>query len=81
LQAHAFKEEHLRFDDTPRTWEPCYIIYDPARTATPGKSCATGTVVASWVNNRLLIWEATQNFWLPDEIIADVFKSDAEWDR
>jgi hypothetical protein len=78
-QTHAFKEEHLRFDDTPRTWEPCHVIYDPARTATPGKSCATGKIVASWLANRLHVWEATQNFWLPDEIIADVFESNAEW--
>jgi hypothetical protein len=25
-QARAFKEEHFRFDDRPRTWEPTYVI-------------------------------------------------------
>jgi hypothetical protein len=32
-QTHAFREEHFRFEDRPRTWEPVYVIYDPARTA------------------------------------------------
>ncbi len=55
------------------------MIYDPARTNIPGKSCATGKVVASWVSGRLHVWEASQNFWLPDEIIDDVFKSNEQW--
>jgi hypothetical protein len=78
-RARAFKEEHLRFDETPRSGEPCHVIYDPARTAVPGKSCATGKIVASWVANRLLVWEATQAFWQPDELIDDVFKSMDKW--
>jgi hypothetical protein len=77
-QARAFKEEHFRFDDRPRTWEPTYVIYDPARTVGP-KSCATGKVVASWVGGRLLVWEATQAFWQPDELIDDIFKANDEY--
>jgi hypothetical protein len=53
-ETNAFKEEHLRFSDISRTWEPVYVIYDPARTAVTGKSCATGKVAASWVWGKVV---------------------------
>lgn len=77
-QARAFKEGMLRFDSIQRTFEPCYAIYDPARTAGP-KSCATGKIVASWIGGRLLVWEAVQAFWQPDEIIADIFETNRQY--
>lgn len=33
----------------------------------------------SWVGGRLLVWEATQAFWQPDEIIADMFEANAKY--
>jgi hypothetical protein len=78
-ESQPFKESMFRFEMRTRTWEQVYIIYDPARTAGPGRSCATGKVVASWIGGKLLIWEATQAFWMPAEIIDDIFASDDEW--
>ncbi len=74
-EARSFRSEMFRFEDRVRTWEPVYVIYDPARTVGP-QSCATGKVAASWVGGRLLVWEATANFWQPDELIGDVFEAD-----
>jgi hypothetical protein len=74
-EARAFREGMFRFEDRQRSWEPVYIIYDPARTVGP-QSCATGKVVASWLGGRLLVWEAVQAFWQPDELIDDIFSSD-----
>jgi hypothetical protein len=78
-QSRAFREEHFRFEDRRHTWEPCYIIYDPARTSVPGKSCATGMVAASWVGGKLLVWEATQAFWSPSQVIDSIFQKNAEY--
>lgn len=77
-ESRAFREEMFRFEETARTWEPVYVIYDPARTVGP-QSCATGKVVASWLGGRLLVWEATQAFWQPDELIDDIFLADDLW--
>lgn len=66
--------------DTARTrvWEAVYAAYDPARTVGT-KSAATGKVVASWVRNRLIVWEGDAKFWLPDEIVADILDVDERW--
>jgi hypothetical protein len=77
-ETRAFRESNFRFEPKVRTWEPVYVIYDPARTVGP-KSCATGKVVASWLGGRLLVWEAIQAFWQPSELIDDMFDSDVRW--
>lgn len=77
-ETRAFREGMFRFETRARTWEPVYVIYDPARTVGP-QSCATGKVVASWLGGRLLVWEATQAFWQPDELIDDIFDADDKW--
>jgi hypothetical protein len=77
-ETRAFREAMFRFEERIRSWEPVYVIYDPARSVGP-TSCATGKVVASWVGGRLFVWEATQAFWQPDELIDDIFKSDDKW--
>lgn len=61
-----------------RTWEPVYVFYDPART-TKKTSADTGKVVFSWVNNRLIVWDAVGAQWKPDQIVDDIFKTDAEY--
>jgi hypothetical protein len=77
-ETRSFREGMFCFEPKIRTWEPVYVIYDPARTVGP-QSCATGKVVASWLGERLLVWEATQAFWQPDELIDDIFDSDDRW--
>lgn len=66
--------------DTARTrvWEAVYAAYDPARTVGQ-KSAATGKVIASWIGNRLVVWEGDAPFWLPDEIVADIIEVDDRW--
>ena len=77
-ETRAFREGMFRFEPRIRTWEPVYVIYDPARTVGP-KSCATGKIVASWMAGRMLVWEATQAFWQPDEMINEIFRDDDKW--
>ena len=55
-----------------RSWHAVYAIYDPART-TNVKSATTGKCVASWIGNRLVVWEAEAKKWMPDEIVGDIF--------
>ena len=75
-EARSFRNSMFRYDEARyHTWEPVYVIYDPARTVGP-QSCSTGKIAASWVGGRLLVWEATANFWQPDELINDVFQAD-----
>jgi len=57
-----------------RTWEPCYAMYDPARTV-KRTSSLTGKVVFSWVGQKLIVWEADGQAWMPDQIINDVFQT------
>lgn len=61
-----------------RTWEPVYVFYDPARTVKK-TSADTGKVVFSWVNNRLIVWDAVGAQWKPDQIVDDILKTDAEY--
>lgn len=75
----AFTSDMIVVDTTlKRTWEPVYVFYDPARTVKK-TSADTGKVVFSWVNNRLIVWDAAGGQWRPDEIIDDMFKTDAEY--
>lgn len=65
-----------------RSWEPTYVIYDPARTATArsGKTTAlTGKAAFSWIGSRLVVWEIGAYAWKPDEIIQDCFDSDDKY--
>lgn len=80
----AFTADMFRVEPTVRTWHAVYCMYDPARTARTksagGKESAdTGAVHFSWLNNRLIIWDAYGRKWKPDEIINDMFRADAEY--
>jgi hypothetical protein len=57
---------------------PVYAMYDPARTAHQ-RSATTGIAVWSWRGSRLTFWRLTGEIWLPDEIIADLFRVDREF--
>ncbi len=69
----TFRKETMRVVPRVRTWEACYAMYDPARTV-GAKSATTGKAVWSWIRNRLVIWEAAAELWLPDALIADIFE-------
>jgi hypothetical protein len=68
----VFSSSLFKIEPRVRTWEPVYAVYDPARTV-KASSAHTGKVVISWVGNRLIVWEADGQLWLPDRIIEDVF--------
>lgn len=71
----AFTADMFKVEPTVRTWHAVYSMYDPARTV-KATSASTGVVHFSWINNRLVIWDAYGPKWKPDEIIADMFRCD-----
>lgn len=78
-ESKAFTADMFVTDPTlRRTWEPVYAFYDPARTVKK-TSADTGKVVFSWVNNRLIVWDAVGAQWKPDQIVDDILKTDAEY--
>jgi|HubBroStandDraft_1064217.scaffolds.fasta_scaffold05219_10 hypothetical protein len=74
----AFKPEMFKVEPTVRTWHPTYAFYDPARTVKT-TSATTGVVIFSWIGNRLVVWDGYGPKWLPDQIIADMFKVDEQY--
>lgn len=74
----VFTLDMFRYEPVVRSWQPVYVVYDPART-TKSTSAMTGKVVGSWVENRLIIWEASGYLWKPDEIINDIFQTDERY--
>lgn len=79
-EARIFRPEHFTNVLKPRlrTWEPTYIMVDPARSV--GKrSATTAMAVFSWVNSRLVVWDCRIGQWLPDEIVEQLFALDEEY--
>lgn len=73
-----FEEKNLRFLDlSPASWLPRTAIYDPARSANATSSDRTGKVVVSKLGSRIIVHESNGEFWKPDQIIEDIFKTDA----
>lgn len=70
--SQVFTADMFRVEPVVRTWEATYAAYDPARTV-KNTSAQTGYAVFSWVNNRLIVWEADGHLWKPDEMIASMF--------
>lgn len=77
-QARTFRREQMRVVPRTRTWEAVYAMYDPARTV-GARSATTGKAVWSWVQNRLVVWDAAAELWLPDRLIADIFLTAEEY--
>lgn len=71
----AFVPELMKVEPTVRTWNAVYCMVDPARTVKV-TSATTGIVVFSWINNRLLVWEAIAGQYKPNEIINKMFEID-----
>lgn len=73
-QLRRFKAEHIRVVPHIRSWQPTLAIYDPARTAKKETSSMYGHVVASWIGNKMVIWEGDGRFMQPSEMIDDFFR-------
>lgn len=73
-----FRASDISVRSTIRTWQPVYAFYDPARSV-KSTSATTGKAVWSWISNRLVVWEGDGKFWKPDEIVADIFKVNNEY--
>lgn len=73
-----FTPSMMKVEPTIRTWQPCYAMFDPART-TKATSASTGAAVWSWINRRLIVWEAKAGLWKPDEIVSEIFRVDNEY--
>ena len=73
-----FYEKDFVFRDYSHTYEPVYVIYDPART-TKETSAHTGKVVISWVSNKLIVWESSGNFWSPSETFDDIVETNKKY--
>ncbi|PXX15864.1 hypothetical protein C7399_109199 [Paraburkholderia tropica] len=75
-QDKPFEEDHIRecaLDPAP--WLPKVVITDPARTTDVKKSDRTGRVVVSRLGTRIFVHDSSGEYWKPDEIIDDAFKS------
>ncbi len=73
-----FNSSMMKVEPVVRTWQAVYAMYDPARSV-KASSASTGVAIWSWVANRLIIWDAYAGIWMPDQIIADMFKVDNEY--
>lgn len=71
-ETKPFKQEMFRVDPQVRTWQAVYSMFDPARTVGP-KAATTGKATWSWINNRLVIWDAWGKLLMPDQIIDALF--------
>lgn len=77
-QAKLFRRSDHKVYAGVRTWQNVFAAYDPART-TSSSSSMTGIATFSWVGPKLIVWRGDAQLWLPDQIIADIFKTDQEF--
>ncbi len=68
----VFLPEYFRHVARTPSWHAVYAVYDPARTVKQ-TSATTGKVVFSWIGQKLVVWEADAQKWLPDQLVEDVF--------
>ncbi|HYM33418.1 MAG TPA: hypothetical protein VEU47_19115 [Candidatus Cybelea sp.] len=78
-ETKPFKKEMFRVEPQPKSWQAVYCIFDPARTVS-ATAAHTGFVAATWLANRLLVWDAWGRFLLPDQIVDAVFAANEEHD-
>ena len=80
-QGKPFTEDMIQVSETgPGGWMPKKAIYDPARTVNTKKSDQTGKVVVSRVGSRIYVWESSGEFWMPSEILDDMFSTSSRFD-
>jgi hypothetical protein len=73
-----FNKSSFKYEPVVRTWQNTYAVYDPART-TNKTSATTGKIVYSWSGSRLVVWDAAGCFWKPDELLTDIFDTQATY--
>lgn len=66
----------FKIEPITRSWQPVYIVFDPARSAS-ATSADTGYVAASWISNKMVVWGAWGRHLSPDQIVEAVFKADS----
>lgn len=76
-ETKPFKREMFRVEPQVRTWQAVYSMFDPARTVGP-RAATTGKATWSWINNKLVVWDAWGKLLMPDEIIDAIFQEHAE---
>lgn len=76
----VFTREMLKVEPrVRRRWQDVQVMYDPARTTNRLTSATTGKAVWSWERGRLVFWRMAAELWKPDEIIDDMFQTNAEF--
>lgn len=73
----TFQDRHISVSQVLRVHQPVWAMIDPARTK-EGRA-GTGIAVWSWEKYRMTVWEASQMYLAPDEIVAQVFRLDDEY--
>src|SRR5215469_5930873 len=73
-----FRADFFRVLPRVRTWEPVYVMVDPARTR-HAQSSATGIVAFSWIGGQLVVWEDRTGFHRPSETIDIMFELDERY--
>ncbi len=71
-----FTPDMIKIEPTPRTWQATYAFVDPARTTNKVTSAHTGWCVWSWVGNKMIVWDAGGELWMPDKIVDQLFVID-----
>lgn len=93
-ELHVFNQEYL-CDTSPglkggvfpslfvehrvRTYEPVYIMVDPARGGTGRRTATTGFAVWSYIGPRIHVWKAEGLTLMPDKIIDHIMELDEEF--
>lgn len=73
-ETKPFRREMINIFPQVKTWQASYSMTDPARTVKAG-SATTGHAVWSWINDKLVIWDAWAKKLLPSEIVSAMFQS------
>jgi len=76
--SQVFTADMFRIVPRTRSYHAVYAVYDPART-TNKQSATTGKAVASWVGQKLVIWQSSARKMMPDEIVKDIFETDEQY--
>lgn len=71
-ETKAFDVTTIHVEPIVHSYEPTVLIVDPARS-TKASSSLTGYVVASWINSRIVVWEAFGATHRPSDIIGTIF--------
>lgn len=78
-EAKPFKPDMLNVvEPQVRSWQAVYSFTDPART-TAITSADTGHAVWSWLNGKLVVWDAWGKKLMPNEIIDALFQTQQDF--